>query len=312
MSFDASWQRSNTRYRAVGRTKSDFLSEYWFQYVALEIPGTAEELFLALRESNFSLLLLCHERNGAHEIRNLKEPVFVRSHVLRELPFVAVSRRHGFVDEICDDGLAAIVIHFYLEVRNSLAARDIKEFGNAGLELRDDLFLGSYEFLVDADAPIAEWRFSGEGHHGGKYPVAHFPAHVFVAILAPDKRSCMEAKIWEPHSGKGFIEFANGFLYALLLIVGDERYNIETGRIVGNREIAGLVNEYAQSRILIHAYKSESGGMPAAQGEELSPRLGDPSLSAFVAKYCIKFVCGAQGGKIGKFQIWARVVCRVP
>ena len=246
----------------MDRTKSDFLSEYWFQYVALEIPGTAEELFLALCESNSSLLLLCHERNGAHEIRNLKEPVFVRSHVLRELPFVAVSRRHGFVDEICDDGLAAIVIHFYLEVRNNLAARDIKEFGNAGLELRDDLFLGSYEFLVDADAPIAEWRFSGEGHHGGKYPIAHFPTHVFVTILTSDKRSCMEAKVREPHSGKRFIEFADGFIYALILIVGDERYNIEAGRIVGNRKIAGLVDEYAQSRILIHAYKARAAGYP--------------------------------------------------
>ena len=262
MSFDASWRRSRPRYRAVDRTKSDFLSEYRFQHVALEIPGTAKELFLALRESNSGLLLLCHERNGAHEIRNLKEPVSVRSHVLRELPFVAVSRRHGFVDEICDDGLTAIVIHFYLEVRNSLVTRNIEEFGNTGLELRYNMFLGSCEFLVDADASIAEWRFSGEGHHGGKYPIAHFPAHVFVAIFAPDKRSCMETKVREPHSGKRFIEFADGFIYALILIVGDERYNIEARRIVGNRKIAGLVDEYAQSRILIHDHKARAAECP--------------------------------------------------
>ena len=293
MSFDASWQRSNTRYRAVGRTKSDFLSEYWFQYVALEIPGTAEELFLALRESDSSLLLLCHERNGAHEIRNLKEPVFVRSHVLRELPFVAVSRRHGFVDEICDDGLTAIVIHFYLEVRNSLVTRNIEEFGNTGLELRYNMFLGSCEFLVDADASVAEWGFSGEGHHGGKYPIAHFPAHVFVAIFAPDKRSCMETKVREPHSGKRFIEFADGFIYALILIVGDERYNIEARRIVGNRKIAGLVDEYAQSRILIHAHKARAAGCPPLKAKNflrvsVTPafRLSSPCMISNLSSVC--------------------------
>ena len=38
--------------------------------------------------------------------------------------------------------------------------------------------------------------------------------------------------------------------------------------------------------------------MPAAQGEELSPRLGDPSLSAFVAAYDIKSSLHVQGDEI--------------
>ena len=50
--------------------------------------------------------------------------------------------------------------------------------------------------------------------------------------------------------------------------------------------------------------QSESGGMPAAQGEELSPRLGDPSLSAFVGAYCTKFRRVAQGGRARKSFQW--------
>ena len=128
----ARWLRP--RMRAVWRTMSDFLSEYWLQYVAFEIPDATEELFFALCKANSRLQLLCYERNGAYEIGDLKEPVFVWSHVLREFPFVAVACRYGFVDEICDDSLAAIVIHFYLEVRNRRKTRDIEEFRNAGFE----------------------------------------------------------------------------------------------------------------------------------------------------------------------------------
>ena len=72
----------------------------------------------------------------------------------------------------------------------------------------------------------------------------------------------MEAKVRKPHSGKGFIEFVYGFLYVLLLIVGDKRYNVEARSIVGNRKIAGLVNEYAQSRAFVHPYKARAAGYP--------------------------------------------------
>jgi hypothetical protein len=84
--------------RAVDRAMSDFLSEYWLQYIAFEIPGATEEFFFALCEANSRLQLLRCERNGTHEISDLKEPVFVWSYILRELPFVSVSCRHGFVD----------------------------------------------------------------------------------------------------------------------------------------------------------------------------------------------------------------------
>ena len=177
----AAW-RSRPRRRAVDRAMSDFLSEYWLQYIAFEIPDTTEELFFALCEANSRLQLLCCERNGTHEISDLKEPVFVWSYILRELPFVAVSCRHGFVDEICDDSLATIVIHFNLEVSNRREPR--------------------------------------------------------------------------------LIEFVYGFLYVLLLIVGDKRYNVEARSIVGNRKIAGLVNEYAQSRVFVHPYKARAAGYP--------------------------------------------------
>lgn len=160
----------------MDRAMSDFLSEYWLQYIAFEIPGATEEFFFALCEANSRLQLLRYERNETHEISDLKEPVFVWSYILRELPFVAVLCRHGFVDEICDDSLATIVIHFNLEVSNRREPR--------------------------------------------------------------------------------LIEFVYGFLYVLLLIVGDKRYNVEARRIVGNRKIAGLVNEYAQSRVFIHPYKA--------------------------------------------------------
>ena len=250
------------RRRAMGRAMSNLLSEYWLQYVALKIPDTTEELFFAFCETDSRLQLLCNERDGTHEISDLEKSVFVWSYVLGELPFVAVACRHGFVDEICDDSLAAIVIHFYLEVCNCRNVRNIEEFGNAGFKKCDNLFLGSHKFLVDADASVAEWRFSGEGHHGGKYSAAHFPAHVFVAVFMSDKRPCMEAKVWKTHPCKGLVEFVDGFRDALLLIVGDERYNVETRCIIGNRKIAGLVDEYAQSRIFVHAYKARAAGCP--------------------------------------------------
>ena len=90
---------------------------------------------------------------------------------------------------------------------------------------RTHFSVGSGKF-VDADASVAEWRFSGEGHHGGKYSAAHFPAHVFVAVFMSDKRPCMEAKVWKAHPCKG------------------------------------LVDEYAQSRIFVHAYKARAAGCP--------------------------------------------------
>ena len=120
----------------------------------------------------------------------------------------------------------------------------------------------AFEIPGATDASVAEWRFSGEGHHRGKYSIAHFPAHVFISIFTSDKRPSMEAKVRKPHSGKGLIEFVYGFLYVLLLIVGDKRYNVEARSIVGNRKIAGLVNEYAQSRAFVHPYKARAAGYP--------------------------------------------------
>ena len=76
---------------AEWRTMSDFLSEYWLQYVSLEIPDATEKLLFALSESNSRLQFLCHERNGTHEVCDLKEPVFVWSYDLREFPLVAVA-----------------------------------------------------------------------------------------------------------------------------------------------------------------------------------------------------------------------------
>ena len=71
------------RRRAVWRTMSDFLSKYWLQYVALEIPDATEKLLFALSESNSRLQFLCHERNGTHEVCDLKEPVFVHAYKAR-------------------------------------------------------------------------------------------------------------------------------------------------------------------------------------------------------------------------------------
>ena len=250
------------RRRAVDRAGSDFLSKNRLQHVALEIAGAAEELFFAFCEANSRLPFLLNERNETHEVRDLKEPVSPRPHVLREFPVVAVARRHGFVDEVRYDGLAAIVIHFYLEVRNSMEIRGVEEFGNAHLELGDDLFLGGYEFLVDADASIAKWRFPGESHHRGKYTVAHFPSHVFVAVLSPDKRSGMKAKVWQPHPGKCFVKFADGFVYALLLIMSDKRHDVKPRVGTGKWKVAGFVNEYAQSRVVGHGCKARAAGCP--------------------------------------------------
>ena len=56
----------------------------------------------------------------------------------------------------------------------------------------------------------------------------------------------MKAKIGQPHSGQGVVEFADVLVYLLLLIVGDKRHYVESGRIADNRKIAGLVDEYAQ------------------------------------------------------------------
>ena len=73
------------RLRAVLRTMSDFLSKYWLQYVALKIPDATEELFFALCEPNSRLQLLCHERNGAHEIGDLKEALCVGASATTEV-----------------------------------------------------------------------------------------------------------------------------------------------------------------------------------------------------------------------------------
>ena len=114
------------RRRAVDRAGSDFLSKNRLQHVAPEIAGAAEELFLAFCEANSRLPFLFNERNETHEVRDLKEPVSPRPHVLREFPVVAVARRHGFVDEVRYDGLAAIVIRFALLLIMSDKRHDVK------------------------------------------------------------------------------------------------------------------------------------------------------------------------------------------
>lgn len=141
---------------------SDFLSEHQFQHVAPEIAGTAKELFFAPCESDSRSLFSLDERNIAHKVRDLKKPVFVRPHILREIPCVAISRRHGLVDEVCDGGLTTIVVHFYPVGCGSRDIRGIKELGDAGLELFDDLLLGGYEFL-----PTSRENFPTRRHDVG-------------------------------------------------------------------------------------------------------------------------------------------------
>ena len=48
--------------------------------------------------------------------------------------------------------------------------------------------------------------------------------------------------------------------------------------------------------------------MPAAQGEELSPRLGDPGLSTFVARNYTKYYLMAQWGAAAKAKNGGGVV----
>ena len=289
----------------MDRAMSDFLFEYRPQLVAFEIPSSTEEFLLALCESNSRLQLLCYERNGTHEISDLKEPVFVWSYILREFPVVAVARRHGFVDEVRYDGLAAIVIHFYLEVRNSMEIRGVEEFGNAHLELGDDLFLGGYEFLVDADASIAKWRFPGESHHRGKYTVAHFPSHVFVAVLSPDKRSGMKAKVWQPHPGKCFVKFADGFVYALLLIMSDKRHDVKPRVGTGKWKVAGFVNEYAQSRVVGHGCKARAAGCPPLKAKNFLRVSVTPAFRPSSVRIVPNSAaCRKEGARVGWVAHW--------
>ena len=236
---------------------SDSLSKYWFQNIAPEIACTAEKLFFAFGESNSRLLLLPDERNEADEIGNLKEFVFDRPHILREVPFAAETCRHGFVDEICYGGLSAVIVNFNSAVHANCGFCGTKKSNNAGSELRNDLLLRGHELLVDTDATVAKWCFSGERHHRGEYPVAHLPAHVFVTVFPPDEWPGMKAKIGKPHSGQGVVEFADILVYLLLLIVGDKRHYVESGRIADNWKIAGFVDEYAQcSAASVHALEN--------------------------------------------------------
>ena len=246
----------------AGVAMSDFLLEHRLQYVAPEIASAAEEFFFALCESNSSLLFLTDERNEANEIGNLKELVSVWPHVLCEIPSVAETCRHGFVYEIRDGGLSAVVIHLYSAVRGNCGFCGIKESEDAQPELLDNLFFGGHELLVYANAAIAKWGFSGECHHRGKYPVAQFPSHVFVAVFPPDERSGMKAKIGKPHSGQGIVEFADLFGYLFLLVVGDKRHYVESGRVAGKWEIAGFVNEYAQCSVSVHVLKARAAVCP--------------------------------------------------
>jgi len=61
------------------------------------------------------------------------------------------------------------------------------------------------------------------------------------------------------------------------------------------------IQERNRTRSMSNLYpfqKCESDGKAVAQGEELSPRLGDPGLSTFVAWHYTKFVFRESIGKI--------------
>jgi hypothetical protein len=114
----------------------------------------------------------------------------------------------------------------------------------------------------------------------------------------------MKAKVWKTHSGKGRVKFADRLLYVLLLIVGDERYNIETRRIVGNRKIAGLVNEYTQSRISVHVYKARAAGCPPLKAKNFLRVSVTPAFRLSSLDIIPNYVARRKGAKFVFYGNW--------
>ena len=283
-------------------TQSYLFAKDGLQDVSFEVACPAEKLFFALRKPKLCFQLAIHKRNCADQIGNLEESVISRTDILREFPSTAECCVHGFVDEVGHCGLSTVVIHLKPTIWLREGFYGIKEVGCASFELCDDLSFKRGKALVYAYAAIPKFSLSGERHHCEEDAASKFPVHVRIAILAANQRAGMETVVVKAESRQGVIKFSEVVVYSRLLVVNDERYDVESGNVSGKRKMSRFVNKYAQCQIFYHIQKARATAEPSLKAKNFLRISVTPAFRPSSRKIISNLVLGSQRAKQSRYR----------
>ncbi len=211
-----------------------------------ELLRPAKELLLGARERDMRRELLLQKVKGADEVGNLEEPVARRFYVGGEFNHVAEVCLENLMKKSRDRGLSTVIVDLnVVDGRQRFAAHG-DEFRERHLESVDDLVSGIDITFVHGEAMVSVVNPSGKGHHAGEYPTAQLTAQHGVVFFPTDERPSVEAMPLKADFAVGAFEgcYLGGDVDGL--VVKDHAYNVETRFLVGQLEVARLVDKNTQ------------------------------------------------------------------
>ena len=243
------------------------LTKNGLQDVSPEVACPAEKLFFTLRETKFCFQLAIHKRNSTDQIGNLEELVISWTDILREFPSLAKYCVHGFVYEVGYCGLPTVVIHLEPSVWLYEGFYGIEKVGCSSFELCDDLSFRGYETFIYAYAAISKFSLPSESHHCREDATSKFPVHVCIEIFTANQWTGMETVIVKAESRQCVVKFVDIVVYTRLLVVNDERYDVESGNVPYKGKMSRFINEYTQCQIFAHIQKARATAEPSLKAK---------------------------------------------
>ena len=248
-------------------TPSYLFAKNGFQDVSPEVACPAEKLFFTLREAKVCFQLAIHKRNSTDQIGNLEELVISWTDILREFPSLAKYCVHGFVYEVGYCGLPTVVIHLEPSVWLYEGFYGIEKVGCSSFELCDDLSFRGYETFIYAYAAISKFSLPSESHHCREDATSKFPVHVCIEIFTANQWTGMETVIVKAESRQCVVKFVDIVVYTRLLVVNDERYDVESGNVPYKGKMSRFINEYTQCQIFAHIQKARATAEPSLKAK---------------------------------------------
>ena len=248
-------------------TPSYLFAKNGLQDVSPEVACPAEKLFFTLREAKFCFQLAIHKRNSTDQIGNLEELVISWTDILREFPSLAKYCVHGFVYEVGYCGLPTVVIHLEPSVWLYEGFYGIEKVGCSSFELCDDLSFRGYETFIYAYAAISKFSLPSESHHCREDATSKFPVHVCIEIFTANQWTGMETVIVKAESRQCVVKFVDIVVYTRLLVVNDERYDVESGNVPYKGKMSRFINEYTQCQIFAHIQKARATAEPSLKAK---------------------------------------------
>ena len=197
----------------------------------------------------------------------MEELVISWTDILREFPSLAKYCVHGFVYEVGYCGLPTVVIHLEPSVWLYEGFYGIEKVGCSSFELCDDLSFRGYETFIYAYAAISKFSLPSESHHCREDATSKFPVHVCIEIFTANQWTGMETVIVKAESRQCVVKFVDIVVYTRLLVVNDERYDVESGNVPYKGKMSRFINEYTQCQIFAHIQKARATAEPSLKAK---------------------------------------------